>query len=263
MKPGITQLCLSRQNLNHDLSKARNMGYEAIELVFSDEGFPNIDAPLSEITSIKDACLANNLELSSMIAIRQDPGSLLSPDLDERNKRVAILKRGFEIAEILNVEALLLHPGQLDPRSCYQTTWNNIRDILAKLAPEAQSRGTQIAIENVWNQFMLSPREACQLVDEISSSSVGIYLDTANMILYGYPDMWIRELGNRILRVHVKDFRRRDGSWVQLMEGDTDWLSVMTELRKIGYNAPLVSEVGGNDKKMLETVDRIHQIIAL
>ena len=38
MKPGITQLCLARQDLEADLSKARNLGYEAIELVFSDNG---------------------------------------------------------------------------------------------------------------------------------------------------------------------------------------------------------------------------------
>ena len=40
MKPGITQLCLSRQDLEEDLSKARSLGYEAIELVFSDDGSP-------------------------------------------------------------------------------------------------------------------------------------------------------------------------------------------------------------------------------
>ena len=59
------------------------------------------------------------------------------------------------------------------------------------------------------------------------SPAVGIYLDTANMILYGYPDMWIRELDRRIFKVHVKDFRRGEGDWVQLMDGDTDWPAVV------------------------------------
>ena len=51
MKPGITQLCLSRQDLEADLSKARNLGYEAIELVFSDEGSPNLDAPTASYSN--------------------------------------------------------------------------------------------------------------------------------------------------------------------------------------------------------------------
>ena len=263
MKPGITQLCLSRHDLEADLSKARSLGYEAIELVFSDEGSPNIDASTSEISAVGEACRNHGLDLCSMIAIRKNAGSLLSPSADERAKRVAILKRGFEIAEILGVDALLLHPGALDPKSSYSTTWDNFRDALRGLAPEAERRDTRIGIENVWNQFMLSPREAGQLVDEVGSASVGIYLDTANMILYGYPDMWIKELGQRIFKVHVKDFRRGDGQWVQLMDGDTDWPAVMAELRGIGFDGALVSEVGGDDDAKRETAGRIRRIIAL
>lgn len=263
MKPGITQLCLRRQDIEEDLSRARSLGYEAIELVFSDEGSPNIDASTSKIAAAGDACRDHGLELCSIIAIRKDPGSLLSPSADERAKRVAILERGFEIAEILGVDALLLHPGALDPASSYGTTWDHFRDALRALAPEAERRGTRIGIENVWNQFMLSPREARQLVDEVGSPAVGIYLDTANMILYGYPDMWIRELGSRIFKVHVKDFRRGEGAWVQLMDGDTDWPAVMAELRGIGFDGALVSEVGGGDDAMRETADRIRRIVAL
>ncbi len=263
MKPGITQLCLSRQDLEQDLSKARSLGYEAIELVFSDDGSPNIDASTSEISAVGDACRDHGLELCSMIAIRRDAGSLLSPSAEERAKRVAILRRGFEIAEVLGVDTLLLHPGALDPKSSYGTTWNNFRDDLRDLAPDAEHRGTRIGIENVWNQFMLSPGEARQFVDEVGSSAVGIYLDIANMILYGYPDMWIRELGRRIFKVHVKDFRRGEGAWVQLMDGDTDWPAVMVELRGIGFDGALVSEVGGDDANMRETAQRIRQIITL
>ena len=263
MKPGITQLCLARQDLEADLSKARTLGYEAIELVFSDQGSPNIDASTSEIAAVGEACRNHGLELCSMIAIRGDAGSLLSPSAEERAKRVAILKRGFEIAEILGVDALLLHPGALDPKSSYGTTWDNFRDALRDLAPEAERRGTRIGIENVWNQFMLSPREARQLVDEVGSPAVGIYLDTANMILYGYPDMWIKELGRRIFKVHVKDFRRGEGAWVQLIDGDTDWPAVMEELRGIGFDGALVSEVGGGDDEMRETAERIRRIVAM
>ena len=263
MTPGITQLCLGRQDLEEDLFRARSLGYEAIELVFSDEGSPNIDASTSEIAAVGDTCRRHGLELCSMIAIRKDAGTLLSQSAAERAKRLAILERGFEIAEILGVDALLLHPGALDPKSSYGVTWDNFRDALRDLAPAAERHGTRIGIENVWNQFMLSPREARQLVDEVGSSAVGIYLDTANMILYGYPDMWIRELGNRIFKVHVKDFRRGEGAWVQLMDGDTDWPAVMAELRGIGFDGALVSEVGGDDASMRETAERIRRIIAL
>ena len=118
-------------------------------------------------------------------------------------------------------------------------------------------------MENVWNRFILSPLEACRFVDEVGSSAVGIYVDVANMVLYGYPEMWIRDLGNRITKVHVKDFRRRDYAWVQLMDGDVDWRAVMSELRNIEFDGALVSEVGGDETTVRETVNRIRKICTL
>lgn len=263
MKPGITQLCLHRQDLEEDLKYTRAAGYEAIELVFSDEGSPSIDASAAELSAVKTACADHQLEICSILPTRKDAGSFLSPSGRDWEKRIEILQRGLEIAEALDVDGLLLHPGQIDPKTSYASTWDHLCDILQELAPEAERRGCSIGIENVWNQFLLSPREACQLIDEVGSPAVGIYLDTANMMLYGYPEMWIRDLGKRITKVHVKDFRRRDRAWVQLMDGDTDWPTVMVELRAIGFDGALVSEVGGDDAVMRETADRIRQIMAM
>jgi hexulose-6-phosphate isomerase len=263
MKPGITQLCLSRKDLEADLQYARDTGYEAIELVFSDSGEPSIDASSRELADIKAACGRHGLELCSILPTRRDAGSLLSPDPSERRKRVRILERGLDIAAALGVDGLLLHPGQLEPVAVYEAVWNNLRDALRDLAPGAEQAGCAIGVENVWNKFLLSPREARQFVDEVGSPAVGIYLDTANMIFYGYPEMWIRELGRRVVKVHVKDFRRRDMAWVQLMDGDVDWPAVMRELRAIGFDGALVSEVGGDEATVRETARRIRKIVGM
>ena len=49
-------------------------------------------------------------------------------------------------------------------------------------------------------------------------------------MLYGYPQDWIRTLGPRIAKVHLKDFKldRREGTfaWKNLGEGDIDWPEV-------------------------------------
>lgn len=263
MKPGITQICLPRTNLEAVLRHTRDTGYEAIELVFSDAGEPSIDASPAELRAVKDACARYGLDICSIVPTRQDAGSLLSPDAGEREKRARILRRGLEIAEMLEVDGLLLHPGQLVAGTTYEDAWNGCRDALRALAPEAERRGCAIGVENVWNKFLLSPREARQFVDEVGSSRVGIYLDIANMVFYGFPEMWIKELGARIIKVHVKDFRRRDNAWVQLMDGDVDWPAVMRELRAIRFDGALVSEVGGDEATQRETAARIRRIMAL
>jgi hexulose-6-phosphate isomerase len=118
-----------------------------------------------------------------------------------------------------------------------------------------------IGVENVWNRFLLSPAEARTLIDEVDSPWVKVYLDTANMMAYGYPEHWIRSLGSRITRVHLKDFVRRDHRFVNLLEGDTDWPAVMAELRQVGYRGPLIHEVGGDRATWVDLTDRMRRIV--
>ena len=101
------------------------------------------------------------------------------------------------------------------------------------------------------------------IVDEVDSEWVGTYLDTANMMAYGYPEHWIRELGNRIKRVHFKDFKRREHRFVNLLDGDTDWPTVMRELRAIGYDEYVIHEVGGDRETQIDIAKRMRQIVAM
>ena len=134
---------------------------------------------------------------------------------------------------MLGVDGVLLHPGQLGVEADYQQVWDNFCAALRAVAPLAEDGGVAIGVENVWNKFLLSPLEAKLLVDEVGSDAVGIYLDTANMMAYGYPEQWIRTLGARIKKVHFKDFVRREHRFVNLLDGDTDWSAIMRELRAI------------------------------
>jgi L-ribulose-5-phosphate 3-epimerase len=252
VKPGITQLCLARQNFETDINQAKSCGYEAIELFFNDTGVPSTDASTAEIQGYRKACDKAGLEICSM-----------SAKADEREKRVGVIRRGLEIAEILGVDGMLLHPGHLESTDSYERAWNDCRDALKKLVPEAQKRKCAIAIENVWNKFILSPREARQFIDEVGSPWVGFYLDNANLLHYGFSEMWVRELGKRIKKVHLKDYKRKGAEWPQLMDGDCNWKEFMKELRAIGFNGALVSEVGGDVARQKETAERIRKIIAL
>ena len=92
---------------------------------------------------------------------------------------------------------------------------------------------------------------------------MGIYLDTANMMAYGYPEHWIRSLGARIRKVHLKDFVRREHRFVSLLEGDTDWATLMRELRRVGYDSTLIHEVGGDHQALVELGDRMRRIVAM
>jgi hexulose-6-phosphate isomerase len=101
-----------------------------------------------------------------------------------------------------------------------------------------------------------------EFVDAIRSEWIGVYLDTANMMAYGYPEHWIRELGGRIVRVHFKDFKRDRHQFVNLREGDTDWQTLMREFRAIGYDGYVVHEVSGDWAAQVDIAERMRRIVA-
>ena len=136
--------------------------------------------------------------------------------------------------------------------------------------PLAKELGVKIAIENVWNQFLLSPLEAARYIDEFESPHIGWHLDCGNVVTYGWPEQWVRILNKRILKLHIKEYSRakRDktgpssGFQVAYMEGDNNWPTIMQALDEVGYRGWGIAEQPGANspeglKTLSEGMDRI------
>jgi hexulose-6-phosphate isomerase len=129
----------------------------------------------------------------------------------------------------------------------YDDAWNRTTENLHGLKGLAEQLGVTIGVENVWNNFLLSPLEMRDLIDQIASPRVGVYLDVGNVVKFGFPEMWVKILGSRIARVHVKDYKRDVGTmggFVDLLAGDVDFPAVVSALQKTGYDGPLTVEIG-------------------
>lgn len=263
MKIGVTQIVLGDFSLDEVRSLCLEAGYQAIELFFQEDGEPDIALSEAEIARIGEEFAASGIEISSVIAWYKDRGSFLTSDVSSREAARRTLSRSIEIAGMLGAPVVLLHPGAMDPKGSYVDTWETFVVEMRQMGELASAHGVQIGIENVWNRFLLSPMEAKVLFDRIAHPNVGLYLDTANMMLYGYTEQWIRDLGPHIVAVHFKDFRRSDSKFVDLMDGDTDWAAVMAALRDVGYRRPVLHEVAGDRQKQLELAERMRKIIAL
>ncbi|NLS93219.1 MAG: sugar phosphate isomerase/epimerase [Planctomycetaceae bacterium] len=74
-----------------------------------------------------------------------------------------------------------------------------------------------------------------------------------DVLRYGWPEQWIRILGKRIGKIHVKDYSVKkmesEGLWkgfdVRLGEGDCDWSAVRKALAEIGYRGWATTELEG------------------
>ena len=159
---------------------------------------------------------------------------------------------------------VLLVPAVVNPKVRYVDAYARSVERVKHLADDAEKAGITIGIENVWNKFLLSPLEAKQYIDDIGSDRVRFWFDVGNVVLFGYPQDWIRTLGPRIARVDVKDFDAKRKAFVPLREGSVDWPEVMLAFDEIGYEGYFAAEVKGGDLAYLKEYvsERMDLIIA-
>jgi len=240
-------------SLEEACSLAVDAGYEAIELTVDENGPVLPKEKTSNLKKILKTVKDSGLEISSLATGMLWTNSLTSADAKVRAKGKSIIKGMLESASILETDAILVVPGAVDvfflpevPRVRYQDAWNRSQEIIGELVPVAEKCGVAMALENVWNKFLLSPLEMREFIDSFQSPFVGAYVDVGNMLPYGYPDDWILTLGPRVKRVHIKDFNTTIGNangFCDLLEGSVNWTEVMAALKDIHYTSYLTVEV--------------------
>ncbi|MBN1806418.1 MAG: sugar phosphate isomerase/epimerase [Sedimentisphaerales bacterium] len=182
-----------------------------------------------------------------------------------------VIDKGFKTMEIALRSAkaqgagtVLLVPAIVKEDVSYEQAYKRSQKHIKKLLPLAEELGVVIAVENVWNKFLLSPIEFARYVDEFESPWLKAYFDIGNVILFGYSQDWIRTLGDRIVKIHLKDFKRKGYEWVNLLDGDVNWKEVRRALNEIGYDGYLTTELGGGDEAYLtDLAGRIDKFFAM
>jgi hexulose-6-phosphate isomerase len=190
---------------------------------------------------------------------------LSSSDPDVVTRSVRGMETSFRNAKLWGADTVLLVPAVVDANTPYTTAWTRSQQVIReRLLPMARDMKVVIGIEEVWNKFLLSPLEMARYVDEFESPWVRAYFDVGNILIWAFPQDWIRTLGPRIVKVHLKDFAfdRSGGrfTWKNIGEGDIDWPEVRRALADIKYSGYVTTEVSGGDeaylKDLAERVDR-------
>jgi hexulose-6-phosphate isomerase len=211
------------------------------------------------------------LDIPSVCGSKHWSLPLSSPDAETRQKGRDALKVALEDAKAYGADTVLLVPGKVNSSVGYDDCWYRSIEEIKKVLPLAEQLNVTIAIENVWNNFILSPMEAVYYLDEFSSPYVKFYFDCGNILRYGWPEQWIKILDRRIAKVHIKEFSRElannkgnsAGFNVQLREGDVNWPAVMDALDQVGYNGWVTLEQRGGDNLdgLKDLVNRTRKIL--
>lgn len=186
------------------------------------------------------------------------PFSDPSPAVREEGRKA--LEIALRDAKAFGCSSVLVVPAVVQKHVSYLDAWQRSQAELRQLLPLAAELKVQIAIENVWNKFLLGPTELARYVDELASPWVGVHFDAGNLVTFGYPEHWVPILGKRILKVDVKEFVRGraggQGFDAKLNEGDTDWPAVVSALRAIGYEGWFTAEMNGGDAAYLKDLGK-------
>lgn len=198
--------------------------------------------------------------------------NLASPDPDMRARGLDGLRHALHDAKAYGASSVLFVPAVVGKQVSYADAYKRSQQELRKVLPLAEELNVKVAIENVWNHFHLSPLEAARYIDEFNSPAIGWHFDVGNCLRNGWPEQWIRILGPRIQKLHIKEFSLKkmneQGLWkgfdVPFLEGDNDWPEVMRSLDDIGYhNWAMAEQGGGNTPAGLKDLsDRMEKILA-
>ncbi|MGX1639939.1 sugar phosphate isomerase/epimerase family protein [Sphingobacterium sp. NPDC055431] len=239
----------------------KDLGFDGIEF-----NSP-LDIPLKDLLEAHDK---TGIEVPSTVNKDHWGKPISDPDPAVRQFTIDSMAKSLEQTKELGGDTVLLVPGVVSDTVSYKTAYGNAMDSIRKMIPHAEKTGVKIALENVWNNFILSPIEAKDFLDKIDHPLVGWYFDLGNILRYGWPDHWLEVLGDKVFKLHVKEYSKKimneeglgKGFNVELTQGDVNWSQVMKTIKDINYKGQYMTlEVNGGDrtvlKKLSEQLDTI------
>ncbi|MEM8488707.1 MAG: sugar phosphate isomerase/epimerase family protein [Bacteroidota bacterium] len=239
----------------------RSLGFDGVEL----DSPSNLDEQ-----EVIDARKASGLPIHGVVDSVHWKQTLSHPDPAVRDEGRAGLEHALRQAKAYGASTVLLVPAVVNKEVSYADAYTRSQHEIRKVLPLAREVGVKIALENVWNHFLLSPLEFARYIDEFESPWIGAYFDVGNIVNYGWPEQWIRTLGSRILKLDIKEFSRQkrddEGLWkgfaAPLGEGDCDWPAVRKALADIGYTGWATAEIRGGDRaRLTEIIQRMNNIL--
>lgn len=259
MKKGISYWAYMGKTYREAFGYAKKCGFDGVEVTLDAGGEITLQTTEKQILEIRKQAENSGIELYSVATSLYWDCPMSANDAQTRAKSEEIARRQIDIAALLGCDTVLVVPGLVDSETAYDTVYDRALCAMRKLAPYAEARGVTVGAENVWNRFLLSPLEFARFIDEIGSPYVKAYFDVGNVVYDGYPEQWIKVLGNRICKVHIKDYIRENrtlAGFTDIGNGDVDFGRVLSVLEDVGYDGFCTAEVFPDGDTAFETVDK-------
>lgn len=242
----------NKEEMIATLTKYKELGFDGLE-----GGIPDI----TDLQALKEAIAEVGFPVHGVVDGVHWKERLSSPDAAVRDVGREALIAAIKGCHSIGGSAVLLVPGRVSgDDENHDHVWNRSIEQIRQVLPVASRYGIRVLIENVWNGFCETPEQYRDYIDEIGSNWVGAYFDIGNVRKFGKPEDWIRILGQRIVKLDVKDWGQKNG-FCRLGEGDVDWPAVRAALAETGFTGWATRE--GGDKSLEDTAQLMNELLDL
>jgi len=194
----------------------------------ADAGFSGIEMSTmsdpSEAAQIRDASERTGLRIHCVVNASCRRSPLSSADPQVARQGVAGMETSLRNAWLWGADAVLFVPAAAGADTTYKDAWNRSQKVIReRILPLARHLDVVLAVDEVWDGFILGPPEVARYVDALRSPWVKACFDTGRSVFYAAPQDWIRALGSRLAKVRARKAR-------------ADWVEVAEALQEIGYD---------------------------
>ncbi len=244
-----------QMSLKECLQLAKDAGFDGIELNFDLDNDLSPKHGTAEFHAIRRMAESIGIAISGVCSFLFWPYPMTSNDPEKRARSLELAAKMTQAAHDLGTDNLLVVPGavHIPWRTDYEPVANDVcdrraREAIGKLLPQAEKLGVNLNIENIFfNGYLMTPGEMADFVDSFKSPRVHVHFDTGNIMMFQFPEHWIKILGSRIKNVHFKEFSKKGTdysleSFRPLLDGTTNWPAVMEALDGAGYRGYLTFE---------------------
>jgi sugar phosphate isomerase/epimerase len=193
----------------------------------------------------------------------QSPFSLASPDAAVRQRALAETELALQIARRIPYRLLVLHLGVA--KTPQSVPGENSRDAARRSIEElqrlAEPLGVTLALEVMANDLSRAASLVHFIENVVDGQQPGICLDFGHAHVAGDLAEAVETVSEHLVAAHVHDNRGRVSDHLMPFAGTIDWASALTALQKVGYEGPLIFEVGaaGASKATLEKLKDVRR----
>ncbi len=235
------------------LLSARDAGYSFMEFSIdeTDKRIERLEWSSKKKKDLREVSEKIGVPLLSMClsANRRFPIGSSYPDIQKKGMEIIInaidfaSQLGIRLIQIAGYDVIA---GEKSTDLSREAFGNNLK----KCLKVAASNGMLLAMENVDSEFSDSLDKIMHYIKDFNSPWLQIYPDIGNLTAMGQDvTKQLKDYGNRIVAVHIKDTKPGVVRNVPFGEGIVDFISVFNTLREIDFCGPLLLEMWADNKK--------------